>query len=405
MSRLKLFLILLIVAPTCYLSAQEKMALVIGNADYEHLEELKNPVNDAQGIANALTQVGFEVDVYTNLTKENFKSVIRAFGEKAKGTDVFLFYYAGHGLEILGKNYFVPIDAEASSNSEIKKNCVPASAITNYMKFIGSENNIIILDACRSNPFVSDAAGESGGLALMDAPTGTIISFATAPGKVALDGSGENGVYTSALLEHILTYDLDIKDVFERVRNSVVEASNNKQIPWESTSLTTELVLRRKPELPIQVNILEGDSITYEGSGQLHATSNLQGVSFSWYYNGRQFSNIATPDVNRTGNYQVKVISREGQILLSEPIWVTIKSFVDPVVYIEEGTQITFDQAGVLHGKTNVKGTYKWLKDNNYVGDGSSLEVSVPGLYNFQINTEDGRSATSESIKVRITNE
>ena len=382
---------------------QTKYALVVGNADYDYLEPLKNPVNDATDMSELLKKMGFEVDVFTDVGKEDFQSAVKQFNQKSRNYDVLLFYYAGHGLEIGGKNYFVPIDAFASSLGEIKKTCVNANSIIYTMKSADSDANIIILDACRNNPFILvDSDNSNDGLALMDAPTGTIISFATAPGKVAYDGTGDNGLYTSALLQHLAAFETEIKDVFENVRSTVVEETRERQVPWESTSLTESLVLRPKPEVPIQLRILEGDSTTFEGQGELHAISNLQGVSFNWYYESRQFTNGSLVEVKKTGNYRVKAISRQGQIKLSDPIYVNIKSFVAPTPYILEGESISFNQTGSLHGKSNTTGTFNWLKDENVVGSGPQLEVEVPGFYVFQVVTREGEIANSKPISVRI---
>ncbi len=385
---------------------QTKLALVIGNSEYEFLESLKNAKNDATDVSRLLEEMGFEVDFHINTSKEELKEAVRNFGQRAKNYDILLFYYAGHGIEIFGKNYFVPIGALATSATEVRKTCVSASAITQYMKLAKSEANIVILDACRSNPFTLLSSDEaSDGLALMDAPPGTIISFATAPGRVAFDGvagDARNGAYTDALLNHLGTYDLSINEVFARVRNTVVAQTNEKQIPWESTSLSGELILRPKPELPIQVNILEGDSVTFEGDGELHAVSNLKGVSFYWYFNGHQYLNKATVPVNKTGKYEVKGISQAGQVLVSKPIKVTVQSFVEPQLFILEGREVAFKEDGMLHGRANVLGEYRWFKENNYIGDGPDMQVSLSGRYTFQIITRDGVKAVSEPINVKV---
>lgn len=386
------------------ISAQEtKYALVVGNADYQYLDSLGNASNDANDMGALLGRMGFDVDLHTDINKETFMDAVKQFSKKIRNYDIVLFYYAGHGLEIGGKNYFVPVDAVASSISEIKRNCVSANSIIYSIKAADTDANIIILDACRNNPFkLVDPSDKSDGLALMDAPPGTIISFATAPGKVAYDGSGRNGEYTGALLTHLGVFDSEIKDVFAAVRNTVVSNTREAQVPWESTSLTQEVVLRPKPEVPIQLTILEGDSVTFEGNGELHAVSNLKGVSFNWYYEGRQFTNGAVTQVNRKGKYQVKAISRQGQVILSDPINVTIKSFVKPRTYIEEGQFVTFQGSGMLHGKSNVTGAFKWIKGTNVVGEGPEIEVDVPGVYRFQVITNDGESVASEAVIVRI---
>ncbi len=406
MKRISSIFILIFLVGGHLVFPQTKLALVIGNSEYEFLESLKNARNDATDVSRLLEEMGFEVDFHLNTSREELKAAVRAFGQRARNYDILLFYYAGHGIELLGKNYFVPIEALATSATEVRKTCVSASAITQYMKLAKSEANIVILDACRSNPFTLLAADESNdGLALMDAPPGTIISFATAPGKVAYDGFGaaaRNGVYTDALLNHLGSYDVSINEVFARVRNTVVKKTSEKQIPWESTSLSGELILRPKPELPIQMNILEGDSVTFEGDGELHAVSNLKGVSFYWYFNGHQFSNRATVSVNKTGKYEVKGISQAGQVLVSSPIQVTVQSFVEPQLFILEGREVSFRDEGMLHGRANVLGEYKWFKDTNYIGAGPDMQVSLSGRYTFEITTRDGIKAVSDPINVKI---
>jgi len=384
-------------------SQQTKYALVVGNADYQYLESLKNPLNDAQDMGALLTKMGFVVDEYTDVSKVDFMTAIKAFVKKARNFDVVLFYYAGHGLELGGKNYFVPVDALATNLGEVKKSCVSANAIIYPIKSLKSDANIIILDACRNNPFPLISSSEVGeGLALMDAPPGTLLAFSTAPGKVASDGTGRNGLYTDALLTHMGSFDLELKEMFAQVRNQVVRKTNERQVPWESTSLTQQVVLRPKPELPLELTILEGDSVTFEGKGGLNAVSNLNGVAFNWYHNGKQFTNGASITVNKSGEYQLKAVSRQGQIILSDPIYVQIKSFVNPQPYILEGESITFKEQGVIHGRSNVSGDYQWVKGNNVIEKGPELSISVPGIYKFKVVTREGEEATSKSINVRI---
>ncbi len=382
---------------------ERKLALVIGNAQYTSLPQLGNASNDAEDMGAALQTLGFDVLVHTDLGKEALKDAIREFGQMSRTYDVLLFYFAGHGIELGGRNYLVPIDSDANSNADIRRTCVPAGSVINYIKFAKAKANIVIMDACRANPFRSgEAAQLDDGLALMDAPKGSIISFATKPGGVASNGTGRNGLFTEALLEHILVPDLEIKDMFERVRGQVISSSDNQQVPWESTSLTESLVLRRKPEVPLQVNILEGDSITFEGEGVLHAQANLQDVSFTWFHNGRQISNQASFTANKTGRYEVKVISRAGQILISDPIAVKVKSFVKLTAYIAEGPSITFNGSGQLNARSNVRGKFIWTKDQNKVGEGPVLEVELSGLYNLTVEASDGRKITTNSTRVII---
>lgn len=384
-------------------SGQSKYAMVIGNSSYDYVETLKNAGNDAQDIASMLTLMDFKVDLFIDLNHVGMKHAIAEFGKNVKDYDIILFYYAGHGLELSGKNYFVPTDALASSITEVKRTCVSAGSITQILRFSKNKNNIVILDACRQNPFTLLPSDQSNdGLALMDAPPGTIISFATAPGQVAFDGEGSNGVYTSALLEYLPAFDVEIKDVFTNVRNSVVLKTNKVQLPWESTSLTQEVILRPKPELPIQIHVLENDSVTFTGDGELHARSNLKGVQFHWYFEGRQFDHGQAIKVLKSGKYQVKGISKAGQVIISEPIHVRVKSFVEPKSWIQEGTSASIGYYQIIHGMSNVRGDYRWFKDNQEIGRGSELRVEESGSYVFQVVSEEGIQAKSQPITIKI---
>jgi formylglycine-generating enzyme required for sulfatase activity len=214
----------------------KRLALVIGNSAYPNAP-LKNPVNDAQDIAAALRALGFEVISRENVNQNDMKRAIREFGEKIRGAAVGLFYYAGHGVQVNGENYLVPVDAKVESEQEVEYECVKAGFVLAQMDAARNSMNIVILDACRNNPFVRSFRSESKGLAQMDAPSGTLIAYATAPGSVASDGAGRNGLYTQELLKQMRTSGLGIEDVFKRVRISVRAATQQKQTPWESSSL------------------------------------------------------------------------------------------------------------------------------------------------------------------------
>jgi hypothetical protein len=225
---------------------QKKIALIIGNGDYIS-SILANPENDARAIKVALQSVGFKVIEYENLTQIQMKKAIDDFGEKLKGNDVGLFFYAGHGIQAKGYNYLIPVDAVLKSEEEVEYDCVQADRVLAKMESSGSKVNIIILDACRNNPFerswTRSATGR--GLAFMNAPTGSLIAYATAPGSTASDGSGNNGMYTSAILESIKIPNITIIEMFQNVRNIVTQKSGKQQTPWESTSLTGNFYFER----------------------------------------------------------------------------------------------------------------------------------------------------------------
>lgn len=221
-------------------AAQEKrLALVIGNSTYQYGMALRNPVNDARAIEQALTKLGFDVLAHYDLEQSDFKRAIDEFGMKLKDYDVALFYYAGHGIQAFGENYLIPVDANIQSEQQVEYDCVRADRALAQMDAAGSEVNIMILDACRNNPFerswTRSAYGK--GLAFMDAPSGTLIAYATAPGSTAADGTGDHGMYTEALLESIHISQATILQMFQRVRFLVVNRSGKRQTPWESTSL------------------------------------------------------------------------------------------------------------------------------------------------------------------------
>src|SRR5579859_7884780 len=223
-------------------AGQKRLALVIGNSQYQFTTPLKNPVNDARAVASSLQSLGFEVLEHENVTQGQMKQAINAFGEKLKGYDVGLFYYAGHGVQSQGVNYMIPIEAELKNEEQIEFDCVAADRVLAFMETAATKVNLIVLDACRNNPFGRSwqrSAG-GGGLAMMDAPKGSLIAYATSPGHTASDGESTNGLYTSALLKFMRNPSLTIEQVFKQVRNEVSDKSGGSQIPWETTSLTGE---------------------------------------------------------------------------------------------------------------------------------------------------------------------
>ncbi len=213
----------------------ERLALVIGNNAYEE-SPLTNPVNDANDMTAALEQLGFSVNTQTNITQQEMEEAIRDFTGGLKPTDTALFYFSGHGAQVDGINYLVPVGARIVSEQDIKYKSVAAEIVLDYLERAGSKLNIVILDACRDNPF-KGFRSTRGGLAMMTSPTGTLIGYATAPGTVAYDGPGKNSPYTKHLLQAMSTPGLRIEDVFKQARVGVMVETDSKQVPWESSSL------------------------------------------------------------------------------------------------------------------------------------------------------------------------
>lgn len=214
---------------------ERRVALVVGIGAYE-TASLKNPVNDAQDIAQALRELGFEVAYRENLNQNDLKRSIRGFGEQVRDSDIALFYYAGHGIQVKGSNYLVPIGAKIEREEEVEYECVDAGFVLAAMENAPG-TKIVILDACRNNPFARGFRSASRGLATMTAPSGTLVAYATAPGSVASDGDARNGLYTQELLKFMRHPGLSIEEVFKRVRVSVLGLTQGKQTPWESSSL------------------------------------------------------------------------------------------------------------------------------------------------------------------------
>ena len=218
---------------------EERIALVIGNAAYR-IDPLDNPVNDARLLAQSLKQSGFAVSLQENLDRRGLVNALRDFGNRLGENTIALLYYAGHGLQLRDRNYLIPVDAEIRSEDEIPIAGVDLGFMLGRMSTARSRINIVILDACRNNPFAGKGGPSAQGLAQMDAPVGTLLAYATAPGKLAADGSGANSLYATQLARHLLTPGLPVEHVFKRVREGVVRESREQQVPWESSSLQGE---------------------------------------------------------------------------------------------------------------------------------------------------------------------
>jgi carboxyl-terminal processing protease len=224
-------------------SAEPRVALVIGNSAYQgDLPALPNPANDAKLMANTLKSIGFDVVEAENATQDDIKKAIATFSEKltAAGSEgTGLFFYAGHGVQVDGENYLIPVDAKIKREADVDLVAVSASTVLKQMIFANTAVNIIILDACRNNPLGDGARGMSRGLAKIEtAPRGSFIAYSTAPGSTAADGDGANSPYTTALASTITEPGLSIADVFQEVRTKVLASTGNEQTPWDSSSLT-----------------------------------------------------------------------------------------------------------------------------------------------------------------------
>lgn len=242
----------LIALPAVGFSAPEqRVALVIGNSAYRNAP-LINPANDATDISHALKRLGFKVTVLRDASQRAMEDSIRKFGKRLSKGGVGLFYYADHGMQVDGRNYLIPVDARIESPSDVKYEALDAGRVLGKMEDAGNDMNIVILDACRDNPFSRSWRSGQKGLARMDAPKGSYIAYATAPGSVAADGSGRNGTYTNALLRHIDVPGLTLESMMKRVRKDVIDETGSKQVPWASTSLIGDFYFNSKRGIAVE---------------------------------------------------------------------------------------------------------------------------------------------------------
>ncbi len=218
----------------------KRVALVVGNGGYRNVDRLANPANDARLIASTLQAAGFTLvggGPQLDLDKPHFDRVVQQFGAAVQGADVALFYYSGHGMQVQGANWLVPTDANPTSPRDLDFQMVDASLVLRQMEHAGTKLNLVILDACRNNPFASRGIrATAGGLAEMHAPEGTLISYATQPGSVAADGAGGNSPYTAALVNAIRQPGVDVFRVFNQVGLTVKQGTGGTQQPWLASS-------------------------------------------------------------------------------------------------------------------------------------------------------------------------
>jgi len=226
-------------------STGKRLALVVGNANYK-VRPLKNPRNDADDISRSLRSSGFEVIDLRDASLQQMRNGVRQFGDRLINNDVGLVYFSGHGVEVRGRNYFIPVNADIMREDEIADQGLDVSLILEKMNTAGKGVNILIVDACRDDPFGRSFRSSSRGLAQMDAPRGTIIAYATSPGKVASDGDPRerNSPYTKNLVKAMLQPNKPIEQVFKEVRRAVQEETKNQQTPWENTSLSGDFYFK-----------------------------------------------------------------------------------------------------------------------------------------------------------------
>lgn len=288
-------------------------ALVIGNASYPG-QELKNSTNDAEDMYTALSEFGFSVIHLSNATQREIDEAVKSFRDNLNSNDIGLFYFAGHGMQINGENYITAVDTDFGTEIDAKYSSYPLNKVIEIMEKSGNKTNIIILDACRNNPYERawHRTPAQRGLAPLFAPKGTIVAFATSPGEVAGDGVGRNGCYTEALLKHIKSPDIPIEEMFKRVRNSLAVLTKSKQTSWEHTSLSGDFFFNIS--LVSSIGKYGKESIA-DNLFNVKAGIRLHGVitklkSHDWYIQTPAERSIKTEDINQSDIDSVFVLGR-----------------------------------------------------------------------------------------------
>ncbi|MER8373612.1 caspase domain-containing protein [Mesorhizobium sp. M1406] len=304
-------------------SAQRRVALVLGNSQYEHAPPLANPVRDAQAMAERLKKLDFEVVSGFDLTKPRTQATIAQFAKQVRGADIALFFYAGHGLQVSGKNYLLPVDAALEDETSLDFEAVPVDFILLQMSRETSIR-LVFLDACRDNPLAEVLArtagvnGASSGLAeipIENDGAGTLVAFAARPNQLAFDGSGEHSPFTSALLRHIGASNVTITEAMNRVASDVFNATAGKQSPWINLSLTREVVLH-KVDLDAPLIVGEATAPQTEGGSDARNTG-AAGAS------GQSDDQLALDVLRR----KIPKLASDAPILFDHPI-----DFGDPAI-------------------------------------------------------------------------
>jgi formylglycine-generating enzyme required for sulfatase activity len=347
--------------------AANRTALVIGNSSYSSITPLPNPVNDATDMTAALKKLGFEVILRTNANRSSIREAVRVFGDKIKKGGVGLFYYAGHGVQVEGTNYMIPVDVDIKRKYDIEDQGLKMNYVLGAMQDANNKLNIIILDACRDNPFRS-FRGSSPGLARMDAPTGSIIAYATAPGGKAADGQGRNGTYTAQLLKHLGNPALSVQEMLNQTGLSVMKTTNNDQVPWISST-------------PVKKYYLAGGSSTVDepstGKGKMSIITDPQGADI---FVNNQFKGKAPLVINSMNPVTYRVMARlKGHDDINKKIKVNTNRKAIATFYFKKQ-----ESKGRLYVTTNPSDCIvKILNIIPRYRDGIELD---PGAYKIQVS-------------------
>jgi len=372
-------------------SGDKKLALVIGNANYQYGGKLKNPVNDAVLMTKTLQDLGFEVISETDATKSKMDAAILNFSRKLSTYNVALFYYAGHGIQVNGINYLIPVDAKLDDQISISFEAVNVSSVINQFEYYPDNLNIVILDACRDNPFRSWQRGGNRGFKAIPAPSGTIIAFATREGETASDGTGSNGLFTEQLVKQ-MQKPQSIEQVFKNTRVDVLKESDNSQCPQEWSMFTGDFYFTKSGTDNIVNNtttetetpVFNPGNIAY---GKISFDTEISG---DLYLDGKKLGQATAKSKNNIldkitiGNHTLRIGDVEKSITVNENKTTFIK-FDLPTQFIDARDRKTYkivyigNQVWMAENLAYKANSGCWAYDNN-----ESNVATYGYLYNFE---------------------
>lgn len=364
-----------------------RIALVIGNADYQFVDPLQNPVNDARAMSAALRDLGFDVISAENTSKKDLEFAVLDFAGKLRRDSVGLFYYAGHGMQARGRNFLIPVDAQIPTQSRLRVSAVDINLVLEEMGLANNRLNIVILDACRNNPFEGKFRGAGKGLAAVDAARGMMIAYATAPGAIAADGVGANGLYTSHLLTALKVPGLKVEEVFKQVRIGVARETQSQQVPWESSSLTGDFVFNL--DAPVSPGrIRSGEVVFWQSIQQSRDPADFEAYLVT-YPNGtfaplarNHLSRLTPPDV--TPREAPIVVAKATPPRVARPSTAPARDYRVALMPIAVTTQVFYSEAplaeavlGAANGEQGVNVVSSFYRDRAFYD-----EVDVDTYWN-----------------------
>ncbi|MBR0789277.1 caspase family protein [Bradyrhizobium manausense] len=368
--------------------ADRRVAFVVGNGAYKNVAQLPNPPIDAKAMAATLRNVGFEVIEGSNLTRDQMTEKLLDFGRKAQGSDVAVFYYAGHGIAVGGTNYLLPVDADIKSEMDVKLGAAINIDLTLDQTMGDAKVKLVFLDACRDNPFAAKIKSNSAtrsvnvgsGLAEMKSGEGTLIAFATGPGQTALDGQeGNNSPFTRALIDNITKPGVEIQQAMTSVRAQVNEETHKGQLPWGHTNLIGAVYLNQAPA----TQVANAAPTASSGAPAAAATSNSDGVELEYWRSVKETNKPeelnAYLSTYPNGQFKALALARLAAIQ-NGPSTTTrnLNAGVDPATFTDPASQLTEDQIGLDKGQR---------RDVQRRLNGLGFDTKVTGAFNDETRT------------------